>query len=225
MSNVVLILGESGSGKTTSLRNLDPEKCLLIQPIEKRLPFLSTGWKKIYQDENGESKGSIFTTNNYLNIATAIKIAPSMGKEIIIIDDFQYFMVGEFMDNVRKGPAKGNEAYERYNELAVHVYDSIMEAIKCTDNIRIYFLSHLETDNFGNQKIKTIGKMLDDKVKLEGLFTIVIKCCIVNGYHCFSVKNSGMDTTKAPMGMFQGDCIDNDLKLVDETYKKYYGIN
>ena len=220
MSNSILILGESGSGKTASLRNLDPDKCLLIQPVSKQLPFPNnSAWKNLSFDENGVARGSVTVLNDYSKIKQAIEFAPLMGKEIVIIDDFQYLMVNEFMG---KAEVKG---FDKFTQIGMHVWNLLNTCISAPPTLRIYFLSHIEAGDYGRLKMKTIGKMLDEKVVVEGMFTIVLRASLENGRHLFRTKNSGSDTTKSPMGMFDSDYIDNDLKLVDDVYKKYYGIN
>lgn len=218
MSNSILVLGESGSGKTTSIRNLDPKKCLLIQPIKKKLPFKSDDWGPLRRNESGEMVGSVFNTDDPDNIRKAIENAQNLGKEIIIIDDFQYIMVNEFMMN---SEVKG---YDKFTNIGRHVWDIIMAAVNASENLRIYFLSHIETNDYGKQKMKTIGKLLDDKVVIEGMFTIVLKCFNENGRYMFQTQNNGSDTTKSPMGMFSEQFIENDLALVDKIYKEYYNI-
>lgn len=216
MSIATLIIGESGSGKSASIKNLDPEKTLLIQSVKKPLPFRSLDWKPVIKG----SGGSIFFTDKSEYIVAAMS---RTDKEIIVIDDFQYLMSNEFMRRVTDKES-GSQAFAKYNEIARHAWDVLMAASDLAEHKRVYILSHTSTDDFGKTKIKTIGKLLDEKIVLEGLVTIVLKTSIVDSKNFFSTKNSGSDTVKSPMGLFESDLIDNDLLAVDEKICEYYGI-
>lgn len=216
MSIATLIIGESGTGKSTSLRNFNPENTLLIQAVKKPLPFRSTGWKPVVKGEGG----SVFCTDNSAHMVAAMR---KTDKEIIVIDDFQYVLANEFMRRVTDVET-GNAAFAKYNEIARHAWDVLMEASALADNKRVYILSHTSTDDFGKTKVKTIGKLLDEKIVLEGLVTIVLRTVVANGSYFFSTKNSGSDTVKSPIGLFESDQIENDLQKVDSAICEYYGI-
>lgn len=217
MSIATLILGESGTGKSTSLRNLDPSNTLLIQSIKKPLPFKSAGWKPAVKDKGG----SVFCTDNSAHIVAAMQRTE---KEIIVIDDFQYVLANEFMRRVTDVET-GNAAFAKYNEIARHAWDVLMTACSLADSKRVYILSHTSTDEFGKTKIKTIGKLLDEKIVLEGLVTICLRTVVANGEYFFSTKNSGSDTVKAPIGLFSEGQIENDLQKVDLAICEYYQID
>jgi len=148
-----------------------------------------------------------------------IQKATAGGREIIIIDDYQYLLANEFM---RRSDERG---YDKFTEIARHAWDVVRAAQGVAGNARIYFLSHTDTDDFGHTKVKTIGKLLDEKICLEGLFTIVLRAAVSDGRHYFTTQNSGKDTVKAPMDMFLTPEIDNDLNAVDNVICEYYGIN
>lgn len=211
----VLILGESGSGKSASLRNLNKEDCFLIQPIRKPLPFRND-WEKW---DSKAKTGSVVNTDDVSKICNIILYAESLGKKVVIIDDSQYIMANEFMRRCSE------KSYEKYVEIGAKMWHVINTATECAGDTRVYFLSHTESDSTGKVKIKTIGKMLDEKVTLEGMFTIVIGASVVDGKHVFTTKNTGMNTLKAPMEMFDNDSMDNDLLNVDETIVEYYNLN
>lgn len=215
MSIATMILGESGTGKTTSLRNLDPAHTLLIQSVKKPLPFRSSDWKPCTKEG-----GSVFVTDISANMVEAMKRSR---KEIIVIDDFQYLLANEFMRRVTDVEV-GNAAFAKYNEIARHAWDVLMTATSLPDHKRVYLLSHTSTDDFGKTKIKTIGKLLDEKIVMEGLVTIVLRTVVQNGNYLFSTQNSGSDTVKSPLGMFDSELIENDLAEVDSAIFNYYGL-
>jgi predicted ATP-dependent serine protease len=213
MAVTTMILGHSGSGKTASLRNLNPEKTLLIQPVRKPLPFKAAGWK--YYDA-GSKEGNIFVVDNAEKICAAIN---KTSRDVVIIDDFQYILANEFMNRSHE------TGYVKYTEIAKNAWSILMCAAGLNSNSRIYLLSHLDSTEDGRVKAKTIGKLLDEKITLEGLVTIVLRTHVINEQYIFSTRNSGNDTVKSPMGMFESEHVENDLKLVDETIQSYYSLN
>lgn len=223
MSIATMILGQSGTGKTTSLRNLNPDDVLLIQAVKKPLPFRSAKWVPCTK---ANPAGSILVTDNAQTIVGAMSRTK---KPIIIIDDFQYILANEFMRRVLD-QAKGNEAFAKYNEIARNAWDILMCAggsgeNKIPDSSRVYILAHTQEDDGGHVKAKTIGKLLDEKITIEGLLTIVMRTTVINGQYLFSTQNSGLDTVKTPLGMFDDIHIPNDLAAVDAAICSYYQIN
>lgn len=216
MSIATLIIGESGTGKSTSMRNLDPKEVLLIQAVKKPLPFRSKDWKPAVKGEGG----TVFVTDDSAKIVAAMD---RTDKSIIIIDDFQYVLANEFMRRVTDQET-GNGAFAKYNEIARHAWDVLMKAAGLPDHKRVYILSHTSTDDFGKTKIKTIGKLLDEKIVLEGLVTIVLRTLKINDQYLFSTRNSGSDTVKSPLGLFEDEQIENDLLAVDNAICEYYSI-
>lgn len=216
MSIVTLVMGESGTGKSTSLRNMDPLNTFLIQAVKKPLPFRSPNWKPAVRGAGG----NIYVTDNSDKICKAMAATKA---DIIIIDDFQYTLANEFMRRVTDNET-GNGAFAKYNEIARKAWDVFMAASAMPEHKRVYILSHTTTDEAGRTKIKTIGKLLDEKIVLEGLVTIVLRTLKVNDQYVFATQNSGSDTTKSPLGLFDDDHIENDLAAVDAAICKYYGI-
>jgi energy-coupling factor transporter ATP-binding protein EcfA2 len=203
MATVTLILGKSGSGKSTALRNMNPAEVALIQVIGKPLPFRASAvWKPYITDDHAKIIGACKRT----------------ARKIIVIDDYQYVLANEFM---RRSQEKG---YDKFNDIGRHTWDVFDALLKLPDDVRVYILSHTEESETGQIKMKTVGKMLDDKITLEGLVTICLRAIVQDGHHYFSTRNNGSDTTKAPMGMFEDDMIDNDLAAVDAAICTYYEI-
>lgn len=210
MSIATLILGQSGTGKSTSLRNLDPNKVLLLQVVKKPLPFRSADWKYLTKDG-----GSIYVSDDP---AMIIKRMQQTSREIIVIDDYQYVMANEYM---RRSAETG---FSKFTEIGRKTWDVFTEASNLADNKRVYILSHTEENDQGKTKIKTIGKMLDEKITLEGMTTICLQTAIINEQHVFLTKNNGNNTVKSPIGLFENEHIDNDLNAVDLAICEYYGL-
>ena len=196
-----MIYGQSGTGKSTSLRNFKPEDVCIVNVSGKPLPF--------------KNKHKTFNTDDYMAIDAAIKKAPAKS---IVIDDATYLMTGEYM---RTAKVTG---YQKFTDMALNYYTLVKAAAALPSDKIVYFMGHSDTDANGNEKFKTIGKMLDEKVTLEGMFTIVLKTVVTDGKYQFSTRNSGQDTVKTPLGMFNDALIDNDLAMVDKTIREYYGI-
>lgn len=218
MSIASMILGQSGTGKSASMRNLDPEHTLLIQSVKKPLPFRTTGWGWFDKEKNPH--GNIFVTDQGAQI---IKLMKGTKREVIVIDDFQYILANEFMRRVLDKET-GNAAFAKYNEIARNAWDILMASSQLADSKRVYILGHTQEDDAGHVKAKTIGKLLDEKITVEGLLTIVLRTAVINGQYIFSTRNNGLDTVKTPMGMFDDEHIPNDLAKVDEAIFSYYGL-
>lgn len=217
MSTATMIIGESGTGKSTSLRNLKPEQTLLIQAVRKPLPFRSKEWKPATKEN---PQGSIFVSDQSATIVAAMQ---RTARDIIVIDDFQYVMANEFMRRVTDNET-GNGAFAKYNEIARSAWDILTAASSLADSKRVYLLSHTSTDEFGKTKIKTIGKLLDEKIVMEGLVSIVLRTAVVNDQYLFRTRNNGSDTVKSPIGLFEDEMIPNDLAAVDAAICEFYGI-
>ena len=205
MAIPVLITGKSGSGKSTSLRNCtnNPD-WNMVNVLNKPLPF----------------KGKIpqVVTDEYDKVMKAI--AGSKAKSIVI-DDAGYLITNYFMRN-HSTKGAGNAIFSMYNTLADNFWNLIEFIKKLPEDKIVYIIMHEEVDEFGNVKPKTIGKMLDEKLVLEGMFTIVLRCIQENGKHLFQTQSNGTDVCKSPMGMFEDLEIDNDLMMVDKIIREYY---
>lgn len=200
----ILIIGKSGSGKSTSLRNLKKEDYSLVNVLNKDLPF-----------RNGRDiKG--LSTKDYELVKDFIKKTP---KDIVVIDDFGYIMTDKF---VKKATETG---YTKFSVIAQEFYNFV-EFIKQLDgDKRVYLMMHEEKSESGDIAPKTCGKMLDNQICVEGLFSILLRCVFDGKEHKFKTATDGLDVCKTPIDMFESEYIDNDLKLVDDTICEYYGIN
>lgn len=203
MATIVMVYGQSGTGKSTSLRNFTPEEVAVINVSGKPLPFRS-GIKT-------------YSCNDYKKIVLAIS---NTNRRAIIIDDATYLMVDEFMRNA-SAKVRG---YDQYNELACNFYNLIKFCQTLSPDKVVYFIGHSDQQDDGREHFKTIGKMLDNYVTLEGEFTIVLKSVVKDGNYMFSTHNNGQDTVKSPMGMFGQDFIPNDLKAVDTAIREYWDL-
>lgn len=212
MSIATLIIGNSGTGKTTSLRNLSPADTLIIQCLKKPLPFPSKGWSVI---KKGVEGGSIYQTDQAPNIVTAMQRTK---RKIIIIDDWNALMTNQYM---RRSAENG---FQKFADIGRDAWNVLTAANELADDVRVYLLGHTETSEQGTTKAKTIGKMLDNTCTVESMFTIVLKSMLVNGVYQFSTQNSGADSCKSPMEMFKSEAVDNDLAEIDRAICEFYDI-
>lgn len=204
----VLIIGKSGSGKSASLRNFKKEDVGIINVISKPLPF--------------ENKNGLITVNTD-NYASVFDLLEKSKAKSIVIDDAGYLISNQFMRK-HSNVGNGNAVYNLYNDLADN-YWQVTEKIKqLPDNKIVYIMMHIERNDFGDIKPKTIGKLLDDKICLEGLFSIVLRSKKVDQNYYFFTQSTENDVAKSPMGMFNDLFIDNDLKFVDDRIREFYKL-
>lgn len=196
----VLILGYSGTGKTRSIKEMDPEKTGVFLVEKPRLPF--------------REKFKVVQNAGYPQIMEALR-RPTM--KSYVIDDSQYLLVNEFFDRA------GEVGYQKFTDMALNFRNLIHFVIrKVPDDVIVYFLHHTDTDSNGRIKAKTIGRMLDEKLTVEGLFDIVLRTSVDPEGHWFLTKTNGQDTVKTPEEMFDADRIPNDLAAVDMAIRNYY---
>lgn len=216
MNDPVMIIGDSGSGKSRSLKDMDPASTFLIQTIRKSLPF--KGWREKWHEASRDNpKGNYTVQDNPNTILEFMSSISDRRPEIknIVIDDAQYIMGNEFMRSAME------TGYTKFTRIGLSFWTLAMEARKLRGDLRVTFLMHSETTDAGQIKAKTIGKMLDDKITLEGMFTVVLRAVVRDGKHVFLTKNSGNDTVKAPEDMFTGPEIENNLSQVLEAINAY----
>ncbi|HAE45319.1 MAG TPA: ATP-binding protein [Lachnospiraceae bacterium] len=215
MSLPVLIIGRSGSGKTYSLKNFKPEEVGVISVEKGRLPFKSDiKVVRVPRSFDGQEQQQSYATLNAAKYAWIMRAIKSAKAKSIVIDDSQYLLSNELFDRAYE------KGYEKYTQMAVNFRNLIHFINNLEDDEKIvYFLHHSELDGDGREKVKTIGKMLDEKLTVEGCFDIVLFC----QDHKFFTQANGQSTAKSPEDMFELE-IPNDLKMVDSTIREYYGM-
>ena len=214
----VLLMGASGSGKSTSLRNLPAEETAIINITNKPMPFRNKDGKTIVtlKDFAKEGEKDLTYEELYKRIIATIKATK---KKIIVIDDSSYMMAFE---NFEKATNKG---YDKFTTMAKNYYDLIKSAISCGDEKIVYVITHEEVDDVNQlYRPKTIGKMLSNQLVIEGLFSIVLRSMYKNGEYIFQTQNDGTSVCKSPMDMFEQKEIPNDLYEIDKIVREYYGF-
>lgn len=198
----VLILGFSGSGKSSSMRSFKPDELALVNVNGKFLPFRGRFDETLNSDDFEKIKA-------FLSSAKA---------KAIVVDDSQYLMLNEFM---RRSKEKG---YDKFTEIAEHFWALIRYIEQLPQDTVVYFLHHIESGEDGRLKAKTVGKLLDEKVNIEGMFSIVLRTSVSENGYQFLTQTDGNDCCKSPAGMFAGYAVPNDLRLVDESIRTFYGL-
>ena len=226
MAELIAIVGESGSGKTTSIRNLNPEHTFIISTTGKR-PGIK-GVNKKYPTfciNDGKMSGNFFATSNVDQIGKMLQIIDKKMPQIttVVIDDYQYVMGFEAMDRAKE------KSYDKFTDMAQHAYQVLKTAMNMRDDLYVVVSTHSE--NTGDRinpynKMKTLGKMLDSVITLEGLFTYVLFTTIQrddNGksLYKFITNSDGTCTAKSPMDLFSETYVDNDLEMVISRIKEY----
>lgn len=206
MATAVLIMGESGSGKSASLRNFAPNEISVFNVTSKPLPF-----------KQGKTKLPKIDNATYADIANALA---NPNKRAYVIDDAGYLLSFEMFK-------RANETgYSKFTDMAKNFFDMLdFINTKLPNDIIVYITMHTEDDSeMHKTKAKTIGKMIDQNLNLEGLFTIVLRAMQTEDGYKFITRDDRVSTAKSPMGMFESDKIDNDLKAVDATIREYYDM-
>lgn len=205
MAEKVLIMGESGTGKSTSMRNLDPVKTAIINPVGKSLPF-----KGKFDMLNSETDSG--------KIVDYMKKQAKAGKKIFVVDDFQYILSIPYMNRIKEA------GWDKWNDFGANYFEIVEACADLPDDVVVYYMTHTETLENGITTIKLIGKLLREKITIEGLFTIVLRTNVTDGKYYFLTQNSGKDTVKSPMGMFPTYAVENDLAYIDDKIRNYYEI-
>jgi len=213
MSVAIMVLGDSGTGKSSSLRNMDPNQTLLIQCIRKPLPFDSRRWNLRTKER---PTGNVYQTDNSAHIERALTASTH---PIVVIDDYQAVMVNELMNRSTE------RGYDKFTELAKAAWSIFMLCGSLAEHRRVYILAHTQTEDSGKIRMKTVGRMVDQTIVPEGFFTIVLRTELINGQYLFATQTNGQDPCKSPMGMFPEKHIENDLAAVDRRIVEFYQLN
>ena len=208
MGEVILIYGKSGTGKSRSLVNFGEDEIYLVQTIKKRLPF-----KKQFKYTS--------ITDNVLTIMAGLQKMGEFGIKTAVIDDAGYLMTNEFMKR-HSGNKKGASSFDLYNDIADNFWQLINSVKALPDDVLVYIIMHEDANDYGDVKLRTIGKLLNDKVCIEGMCTVVLRCVIENTKHYFLTQATDKDISKSPEGMFDELRIENDLKAVDERIRQFW---
>lgn len=216
MSINVLIIGESGSGKSTSIRTLPAEQTFLINVINKPLPF--KGSNKLYNKLSSDGlTGNYYATDDHAVIMRVINLVNSKRPDIkyLVLDDAGYTLTNDFM---RGALQKG---YEKFSILAKDFWEIIKTMNETRSDLLCFMLMHSDIDAQGKSKPKTIGKMLDEKVCIEGMFSCVLHSFVADGVYSFVTNNTGQLMAKSPIGLFENQIIPNDLLFVANKINEY----
>lgn len=201
MGNAIFVYGKSGSGKSRSLKNFKEDEIFLVNVNGKRLPF------------NKKFK----YTGKSADVRTIIDQLQKMPCKTAIIDDAGYIMTDMFM----KGHTGGDQ-FKLYNTIADEMYTLVASIQRLLpEDVNVYLTFHEERSDSGDSKLLTIGKLLDQKICLEGLVTVVLRCIVKGGQHLFITNSDGSDIAKSPEGMFEME-IENDLKMVDNRIREFW---
>lgn len=212
----VLVIGESGTGKSRSIKTLDPESTFIIKIIDKPLPFRDG--RKLYLEKEKLSEGNVYVCRNHGKIINMLKGISEKMPHIknIVIDDFQYLMSYEFMDRAME------KGFNKFTEIGKHAFDVINTPPLLRSELNVYFLTHCEFIEGGSSRMKTIGKILDEKITVDGIFTLEIHSVFKDKEYKFLTNRDGPYGAKTPEDMFEDLYIDNDLNFVDTKIREYF---
>ena len=209
MAQKVLILGNSGTGKSTSIRNLNPEETFVIKCVEKPLPFKKS--EKLYCAE----KKNTFTASNISKVLGALeRINGNTNIKTLVIDDFNYLLTFGYKDSAKEN------GFAKFERLAFGIIDIFNKIDSMRNDLIVYVMAHTQKDNEGKISMKTIGRFLDEKLVVEGLFSIVFLALGADSDYKFTVN--GVDPAKSPMEMFETNEVENDLTIINKAINEYF---
>ncbi len=216
MGKIVFVVGKSGTGKSTSLRNLDADETYIISVCNKDLPFRGSANK--YKVKSEDHKGNLFVTNDHNKIIKAIEGIGNTRPDIknLIIDDFNYILTHQVFENAM------TKGFDKFTIMAKSINDILEKIQLMRSDLYVFIMWHTELDTDGTHKIKTVGKMIDNQITPEGLAAIVLHTQVKDKKYKFLTNTDGMHIAKSPFGMFEDDLIDNDLQYVIDKMNSYY---
>lgn len=209
MAEPVVIYGKSGTGKSTSLENFADDEILYGNITGKRLPFRKQFKYNMVTDDVDKIKRTLSKCPDFI--------------KVIVLDDAGYLMTNQFMRG-HSGDKSGGNTFDLFNSIADNFWGLINYIKSLPEDKIVYIIMHEDTNDFGERKIRTIGKLLNEKVCIEGMCTVVLRSETMGGKYSFVTQNEGNDISKSPKGMFSEIRIPNDLKAVDTAIREYWGL-
>ncbi len=209
MAEPVVIYGKSGTGKSTSLENFADDEILYGNITGKRLPFRKQFKYNMVTDDVDKIKRTLSKCPDFI--------------KVIVLDDAGYLMTNQFMRG-HSGDKSGGNTFDLFNSIADNFWGLINYIKSMPEDKIVYIIMHEDTNDFGERKIRTIGKLLNEKVCIEGMCSVVLRSETMGGKYCFVTQNEGNDISKSPKGMFSDIRIPNDLKAVDTAIREYWGL-
>lgn len=209
MAEPVVIYGKSGTGKSTSLENFADDEILYGNITGKRLPFRKQFKYNMVTDDVDKIKRTLSKCPDFI--------------KVIVLDDAGYLMTNQFMRG-HSGDKSGGNTFDLFNAIADNFWGLINYIKSLPEDKIVYIIMHEDTNDFGERKIRTIGKLLNEKVCIEGMCTVVLRSETMGGKYSFVTQNEGNDISKSPKGMFSEIRIPNDLKAVDTAIREYWGL-
>ena len=212
MSNLIVVLGESGTGKSTSMRHLNPESTVIFNVLQKPLPM--RGYRRLFSEE----RKNYLESDDYNFIIKCLHAINERRPEIkiVVIDDFSFLMNNEFMRRARE------TGYGKFTEMGLNMFEIMSICTSLRPDLHIYLMCHTEKDHTGIIKPKTVGKMTGDYVGIAERVAIVLHSQVIDRQYKFLTQNDGVYMAKSPMEMFTDLYIDNDLSTIDEEIRKYF---
>ena len=215
MSNITLILGQSGVGKSSAIRTLEPEETFIINVLGKPLPF--KGANKSYRQKE-LTDGNLFSSDKSETIIKAIRFINAKRPDIknLVIDDFTYIMINEFMEKARE------KGFDKFSIMAQNAWAILDELAKCRTDLLCFVINHSEEGDDKIVRFKTIGKLTDKMSGFEARATIVLHAFVIDGEYRFLTQNDGVHLAKSPLGMFADLYIPNDLNMIRGVIDEYF---
>lgn len=208
MAIPILVYGKSGSGKSRSLKNFKEDEIVLFNVIGKELPFKKTFRYEVFSD-------------SYAQIKDALKTIPT---DIAVIDDAGYLQTNAFMRG-HSAPKGGGSTFDLFNQIGDDFWSLLMFIKReVPPKKRVYIMMHELSNDYGDVKLRTVGKLLDEKVCIEGMVTVCLRCMTDGKRHWFKTQAGSQDIAKSPEEMFPSGEIENDLAAVDAAVRGFYGL-